>query len=90
MYKGCLGCFPFNGSAVVATSVALLPRVPVAGGFHRSSNGGVSDNRVLLQRESSLGRDEHQRGLVHARAGFCHVSFYRRPCSAQCSPGDSA
>lgn len=81
-----LGCFRSNGTVVV-TSVALLPRVPVAGGFHRSSNCGVSDNRVLLQRESSLGRDEHQRGLVHARARFCHVSFYQRPCSRWFSVG---
>lgn len=63
--------------ALYAPSIALLPRVPVAGGFHSSGNCGLSDNRAVLQRGSGLRRDEHQRGLVPAGARFCHVSFHR-------------
>lgn len=56
-------------------SIALLPRVSVAGGFHCSCNCGVSDNRTLLQCEPGLRRDEHQRGLVPPGTRICHVSF---------------
>lgn len=60
-----------------APSIALLPRVPVAGGFHSSGDCGVSDHRALLQRGSALGRDEHQCGLVPAGTRFCPVSFHQ-------------
>lgn len=47
----------------------------MAGGLHGGCDGGLSDHRAVLQRDSGLGRDEHQRGLVPARARLCHVSF---------------
>lgn len=65
-------------------SVALLPRVPVAGGFHGGCDCGLSDNGAVLQPDSGLGRDEHQRGLVPAGARLCHVSFSICPFSDSC------
>lgn len=61
----------------VPISTALLPGVPVAGGFHSSSYCGLSDNRTLLQCGSALRRDEHQCGLVPAGTLLCHVSLYQ-------------
>lgn len=61
----------------VPRSIALLPRVPVAGRFHSGSNSGVSDNRTLLQCGSALGRDEHQCGLVPSCTRLCHVSLHQ-------------
>lgn len=58
------------------SSVALLPRVPVAGGFHGGCDCRLSDHGAVLQPDSGLGRDEHQRGLVPAGARLCHVSFH--------------
>ena len=46
----------------------------MAGGLHGGGHGGVPDHGAVLQRGPTLGRDEHQCGLVPAGAGLRHVS----------------